>query len=44
MQFLDFEKQKNEIISKYLPKSDPVLSPLISKLSTMKELAGHEKV
>jgi len=40
----DFEAKKNEIISKYLPKSDPLLTPLIEKLKAMKELAGHEKV
>lgn len=40
----DFEAKKNEIISKYLPKSDPLLTPLIEKLKSMKELAGHEKV
>lgn len=41
---IDFEAKKNEIISKYLPKADPLLTPLIEKLHTMKDLAGHEKV
>ena len=40
----DFEKQKNEIIAKYLPKSDPVLTPLIEKCKTMKELSAHPNV